>query len=276
MTVATRVRRAARIARVARVAARAGLRERLANKGDFALAIVNGVTYQITVLLFATVVFTRFPALAGWTVGQVLLVSSVRLLAHSLFVLGFTNLREIPYLIRQGRFDSFLVRPAPVFLQVCTSRFPLNAVGDLAVAATSLGVCLSMLRWDWTIARVCFLVLAVVSGAVLELALALCAAGIVLRRPGSEALFSWLDTVIGTFGNYPLNVFPAVLRAAFTFVVPVAFVAFYPVAKVLGKAQSVPYGPALTLVAPVVAVAWLGVGGWAWRVGLRSYRRRGW
>jgi ABC-2 type transport system permease protein len=273
MTTTARIRRAARIARAT---SRAGLRERLANKGDFVLAIVNGVTYQITVLLFATVVFTRFPPLAGWTVGQVLLVSSVRLLAHSVFVLGFTNITEIPYLIRQGRFDSFLVRPASVFLQVCTSRFPLNAVGDLTVAATSLGVCLSMLRLDWTVARVGSLVLAVAGGAALELALALCVAGIVLRRAGTEALFSWLDTVIGAFGNYPLSVFPTVLRAAFTFALPVAFVAFYPMAAVLGKAESVPYGPALTLMAPLVAAVWLGVGGWAWRTGLRTYARRGW
>jgi ABC-2 type transport system permease protein len=133
-----------------------------------------------------------------------------------------------------------------------------------------------MLRLDWTVARVGSLVLAVASGATLELALALCVAGIVLRRAGTEALFSWLDTVIGAFGNYPLNVFPAVLRAAFTFVLPVAFVAFYPVAAVLGKADSVPYGPVLTLVAPLVAAVWLGVGGWAWRTGLRTYARRGW
>ncbi|WP_052432658.1 ABC transporter permease [Streptacidiphilus carbonis] len=272
-TAGARTRRAWR---AAGATGRAGLRERLADKADFALAIVNGVTYQVTVLLFATVVFTRFPPLAGWTVGQVLLVSSVRLLAHAVFVLGFTNVREIPYLIRQGRFDSFLLRPAPVLLQVCTSRFPLNAVGDLTVAVTSLGVCLSMLRLDWTPARAGFLVLAVASGAVLELALALCTAGVVLLRPGSEALFSWLDTVIGSFGNYPLNVFPAVLRAAFTFVLPVAFVAFYPVAAVLGKADTVPYGPALTLVAPLVALVWLGVGRWAWRAGLRAYRRHGW
>jgi len=168
------------------------------------------------------------------------------------------------------------VRPAPVLLQVCTSRFPLNALGDLTVAATSLGFCVPLLHLAWTADRIGLLALAVATGAAIELALALCTAGLVLRRPGSEALFSWLDTVIGTFGNYPLTVFPAVLRATFTFVLPVAFVAFYPIAGVLGKTASVPYGPALTQVAPLVALLWLAAGRWAWRAGLRAYRLRGW
>ncbi|BFO18401.1 hypothetical protein SHKM778_47890 [Streptomyces sp. KM77-8] len=56
--------------RLAAVIMRAGLRSQLANRADFAMAVANGVTYQITVLLFATVIFSRFPRSAAGASGK--------------------------------------------------------------------------------------------------------------------------------------------------------------------------------------------------------------
>ncbi|MEU6504642.1 ABC-2 family transporter protein, partial [Streptomyces californicus] len=157
--------------RLAAVIVRAGLRSQLANRADFAMAVANGVTYQITVLLFATVIFSRFSSLGGWGLGEILLISSIRMLGHGLYMLLFGNLGLIPHLLREGRFEAFRTRPAPVLLQVFTYEAPINALGDLVVAGASLTVCLSLVDVTWSPAALCFLAVAVAAATVIELGL---------------------------------------------------------------------------------------------------------
>ncbi|WP_435193318.1 ABC transporter permease [Streptomyces sp. NRRL F-5630] len=261
--------------RLATVILRAGLCSQLANRADFAMAVANGVTYQITVVLFATVIFSRFPALDGWELGEILLVSSIRMVGHGLYMLFFGNLGLIPHLLREGRFDAFRTRPAPTLLQVFTYEAPVNALGDLVVAAVSLSVCLSLLDIEWTAGAVLFLLLAMVCATVTELGLNLHIAALVLRFRGSESLFFWLDNTAGTFGNYPLSVFPTILQTVFTFGVPIAFAGYYPAAWLTGHTDTVPFSQALVYAFPLVAAAVTALGLAAWRRGLAWYSRNG-
>ncbi|MEW2516369.1 ABC-2 family transporter protein [Streptomyces sp. NPDC046870] len=261
--------------RLAAIIMRAGLRSQLANRADFAMAVANGVTYQITVLLFAAVIFSRFPALAGWDLGEILLISSIRMMGHGLYMLFFGNLGLVPHLVREGRFEAFRTRPAPVLLQVFTYEAPINAVGDLVVAAASFGVCLSLLDMTWSVAAVAFLALAVAGATVLELGLNLHIAALVLRFRGSESLFFWLDNTAGNFGNYPLAVFPTVLQAAFTFGVPIAFAGYYPAAWLTGHTDTVPFTPLLVHLSAPVAALVLASGLATWRRCLAWYSRNG-
>ncbi|MER8034070.1 ABC transporter permease [Streptomyces hydrogenans] len=261
--------------RLAAVIMRAGLRSQLANRADFAMAVANGVTYQITVLLFATVIFSRFPSLGGWGLGEILLISSIRMLGHGLYMLFFGNLGLIPHLLREGRFEAFRTRPAPVLLQVFTYEAPINALGDLVVAGASLTVCLSLLDITWTPAALAFLAVAVAAATVIELGLNLHIAGLVLRFRGSESLFFWLDNTAGNFGNYPLSVFPVFLQGAFTFGIPIAFAGYYPAAWLTGHADTVPFGPVLVYLSPVVALLAVLSGLAVWRRCLAWYSRNG-
>jgi ABC-2 type transport system permease protein len=271
---ATAPRRVGRL-RLAAVIMRAGLRSQLANRADFAMAVANGVTYQITVLLFAAVIFSRFPSLAGWDLGEILLISSIRMLGHGLYMLFFGNLGLIPHLLREGRFEAFRTRPAPVLLQVFTYEAPVNALGDLVVAGASFGVCLSLLDITWSPAALGFLIVAVAAATVIELGLNLHIAGLVLRFRGSESLFFWLDNTAGNFGNYPLNVFPVALQGAFTFGVPIAFAGYYPAAWLTGHADTVPVSSALVHLSPLVAAVVLVSGLATWRRCLAWYARNG-
>lgn len=261
--------------RLAAVIVRAGLRSQLANRADFAMAVANGVTYQITVLLFATVIFSRFSSLGGWGLGEILLISSIRMLGHGLYMLLFGNLGLIPHLLREGRFEAFRTRPAPVLLQVFTYEAPINALGDLVVAGASLTVCLSLVDVTWSPAALCFLAVAVAAATVIELGLNLHIAGLVLRFRGSESLFFWLDNTAGNFGNYPLSVFPAVLQGAFTFGIPIAFAGYYPAAWLTGHAGTVPVSPVLVYLSPLVALLALLSGLAVWRRCLAWYSRNG-
>jgi ABC-2 type transport system permease protein len=62
---------------------------------------------------------------------------------------------------------------------------------------------------------------------------------------------------------------------AVTFVVPLAFVNYYPVLYVLGKPAPLGLPGWTGLLAPLVAAAMAGLGALAWRSGIRRYRSTG-
>ncbi|MCI0689285.1 MAG: ABC-2 family transporter protein [Sporichthyaceae bacterium] len=274
-TIAAPSRRLLRNWRATRVMVAATLRGELADRWDWMIGILNGITYQVTILLFATVVLVRFPPLAGWTVGEILLIASIRLLAHAVYVIFFGNVYFVPNLLQQERFDTFRVRPMPVFLQLCTHRTPVYRLSDLAVALGSLILCVQLLDLSWTLPRVVGLLLGVLGGALIELALALHIAGLVLRFRGSSAWYFLLDSALTNFGNYPLVILPQIMQAIFTFCVPLGFVAYYPAALILGRSGEVPFSPALVYLSPVVAALWLYSAVLGWRAGLRAHARHG-
>ena len=73
------------------------------------------------------------------------------------------------------------------------------------------------------------------------------------------------------FSRYPQTIFPYALRFLLRWIVPFGFVSFYPATGLLGKS---PY-TGVTLMAPVVALAFALLGAVMWRFGVRNYESTG-
>ena len=167
-------------------------------------------------------------------------------------MLFFYNFAWIPLLVDEGRMDGFFLRPLPIFMQLLLSQFSVNAIGDLLVGFSTLGVALALIHVHWTIALGLYVAAAVVAGALVEGAVQLTLSCLLLRSPGSRVLGSWVDELMSTFGNYPLSILPTTVQGLFTFVLPLAFVAYFPVEVILGIAPKHGATSVLTHWSPVV------------------------
>jgi ABC-2 type transport system permease protein len=231
----TRARRASHTVRVVRQVTALNMRARLEYRTDFVISVLFGVLWQTSTLMFAAVLLTRFKGgLGAFPADGVLLIIGMRLLSHGLYVLFFDNLVLLPLLVDEGRMDGYFLRPVPVFTQLLISQFNVNAIGDLAVGATTLGFAIALLHVHWTVAVLLYLAVALVGGVLVEAALQLMLACLLLRSPGSRVLGQWVDELMSTFGNYPLSILPRTVQGLFTFALPLAFVAFFPVEVILG------------------------------------------
>ena len=127
-----------------------------------------------------------------------------------------------------------LMRPVPLLAQVCADQFALRRLGRISQAGVVFGWAATYV--DWTPAKV--LVAAVM---------------VRLRRRRSSSRCSWGSSCIqfwtsdasevanaftyggNTLTQYPLTIFPAELVKALTFVLPLAFVNWYPCLYLLGR-----------------------------------------
>ena len=271
--------RAVRFRRSLRIITRAtvvNIHGRLQYPGDFAFEVAFGILWQSSTLAFAAVLLTRFSGLGNFPSGGVLLIVGMRLTAHGLFTMIFGNLSDqLAELVEEGRVEGYFLRPMSVLTQILISRFNINAFGDFSVGVTmgAIGVAEAPVHWD--VPASLYLAAAVAGGVLLEAAVQLPLAALLLRSPFAHGVGKWLDDIMATIGNYPLSILPIVLRTVFTFVLPVAFVAYLPVLVLLGKAPSSGPGAWLAELSPVVCLVLFLAAKRMWNWNLSHYQSAG-
>ncbi|GGN95564.1 ABC transporter permease [Streptomyces albiflavescens] len=250
---------------------RLNFRAQLEYRSEFLMMIAIGAVWQVSVIVFATVLLTRFTGMGGWDSSDVLLIPATRMVAHGLFVLFLGRLHGLGRIIQEGRIDVYLIRPLPVHRQVQLEFFPTNAIGDLTVAAGLMAGALSRSDLDWTTGRTTYLIVAVLGGMLLEAALFTVVACASLRFPAADYWGRWLEELLGTFGSYPLNVLPRAIGGLLTYGLPLAFVAYFPAAVLTGHGgqAGVPYW--LAAASPLWGAAAYLAARLLWRWSLRHY-----
>ncbi|MEV1078128.1 ABC-2 family transporter protein [Streptomyces sp. NPDC050211] len=247
------------------------IRAAMEYRTEFLLNIAVGAIWQVSVIVFATVLLARFTGMGGWDSSDVLLIPAIRMLAHGLFVLVLGRLHFIGRQVQEGMIDVYLTRPMPVYRQVQLAYFPTNAIGDLTVATGLMVGALSRSHLDWTAGRISYLIAAVIGGMLLEAALFAVMACAALRFPAADYWSRWLEELLGTFGSYPLNVLPKAVGGFLTYGLPLAFVAYFPAAVLTGHGHStgVPYW--LAAASPLLGVLAYLATRLLWRWSLRHY-----
>ena len=134
---------------------------------------------------------------------------------------------------------------------------------------------LSRLELDWTVAKGIMLVVSVIAGSVIFGAIFVLGAAVQFVSIDSAELANSFTYGGQTLTQYPLSVFGKEIVRAVTFVVPLAFVNYYPVLYVLGKPAPLGLPSWIGLLSPLVAVAMIALASLAWRGGLRRYRSTG-
>jgi ABC-2 type transport system permease protein len=251
---------------------RLNLRARLEYRAEFLLTVLTGLVWQTSILVFASVLLVRFPGMGGWTSPQVLLIASMRMVSHALFILLFGRVLAITGLVQLGSIEAFLLRPLPVYRQVQLSMFSVNAIGDLLVAATLTTMAVTRFDLPWTPPRAGLLVAGLVGGLLVEAAVHTAISAFGLHLGGTVYWSNWTEELMATFGNYPLNILPKLAQAALTYVLPIAFLAYLPASLVTGQTQGRAVPALVVTLIPLVGLAAFVASRVFWNASLRRFQ----
>ncbi len=229
----------------------------------------------ITVLDFVAIglMFHTIDHLAGFGLREVALLYGASGLALGVADLLIGSVEQIGHHVRTGTLDTMMTRPVPLVVQVCADRFALRRLGRITQAL----VVFSWAAWDldWSLSKMIVAVLMLASGSAIFLAFFV----------GFSCLQFWLadaSEVANAFtygGNtltqYPLTIFPRDIVVSLTFLLPVAFVNWYPCLYLLGRPD--PYGMPgwFAILPPLVSLLLVGAAALAWRTGVRHYTSTG-
>ena len=138
-----------------------------------------------------------------------------------------------------------------------------------------LGWSMAVVDVDWSAVRLVVLASMLVFGALIFTALFVLGASFqFVSIDGSEVANAF--TYGGnTLVQYPLTIYPRHLVTVLTFVLPVAFVNWYPALFVLGRPDPFGLPGWLRFASPLVAMVVCALAAVAWRTGVRHYRSTG-
>jgi ABC-2 type transport system permease protein len=247
------------------------LRARLEYRGEFLVNILFGAVYQTSIIVFASVLLGRFPGMGGWPSHAVLLIVALRMFSHGLFELFFGRITALAEFIQEGQLDALLLRPLPVYRQVQLSTFPANAFGDLIVGVSMFVSAVLSIDLHWTPTRVAYVVSVLIGGTLLEAAVFTTLSTLHFKYPAALLWSFWAEELMSTFGNYPLKVLPKAVGGAFTFLLPLAFIAYLPTAVLTGNESGLGVPVAIAAAAPAIGLALFIVSRVLWNKALRGY-----
>ncbi|MBO1337713.1 ABC transporter permease [Streptomyces sp. VRA16 Mangrove soil] len=219
--------------------------------------------------------FSRVDRLGGYSLPEIAFLYGTAGAAFGLADLFAGSLGRLGQRVRDGTLDVFLVRPAPVLVQMAADRFTLRRLGRVTQGLLVLAWSVTALHVHWTPAKAALVPVLLVSGAGIFVAVFIAGASFqVVAQDAAEVQNA------ATFGGtamlqYPPTVFGEGLLRGVTFVFPLAFVNWVPALYILGRPYPLGLPQWVAFAPPFVAAACLGAAGVAWRAALRGYRSTG-
>jgi ABC-2 type transport system permease protein len=214
----------------------ANLRAELQYRANFVLMLVVGLAWDGTAFLVIWVTLTHFHAIGGWSLSELTFLYGLQLFSAGLTTLafGFAQQNIFEWLVREGEFDRYLVRPLAPLLQLITSRIHVPILGSLLGSATLLLIGATHIHVEWSPLTVGYLGWAISGACLMQAAIYLCVNSLVFRLLS----VGMLTNVIGDFskyGNYPLKIYTGPVRFFLTFILPQAFMGYFPVTVLLHR-----------------------------------------
>jgi ABC-2 type transport system permease protein len=212
------------------------------------------------------------------TLGGFALSEIAFLYGATAFGLGVADLvggqvERLGRLIRMGRLDTMLVKPLPLLTQVCAEEFAIRRVARITQAVVVFGVAAFWV--SWTPAKVALTVMMLVSGSVIFLAIFVIFGCIQFWTSDASEVANAFTYGGNTMTQYPLTIFPREVVAALTYLVPLAFVNWYPSLYVLDRPDPFGFPEWLQFASPLAALVLVALTAVVWRLGVRHYESTG-
>jgi len=244
---------------------------------SFWLEIVVNAIVIFTYFLGAALVLQRFGHIGGWALGEIAFLWGTVEVAFGAMDMIFSGFDpgNFGQQVRLGRFDQLLLRPINITLQVLGSEFVLRRLGRISQGIIIFGLALTMTDIAWTPLKLLYLPL-------VWLGLIGFFGGLFII--GATITFWTVDSIevvnIFTYGgsemmSYPVGIYPDWLRRLFTYIIPGAFLNYYPALFFLNKPDPFKLPYFVQFLSPVVGMGVLAAALAFWRFGIRHYQSTG-
>jgi ABC-2 type transport system permease protein len=253
-----------------RALAGAFIRSRLAYRASFLARLLAVALADLTPILLIGIVLTRFPSVAGWRWPELALLYGLMQTSASLARALSVPLDHFDDLIVSGGLDTILCRPVSPLGHVLAGGVELMQASRIGVGIAALALALPAAGVPATAANLGLVVAAVAGGAMILFALTWMIASFSFWAGRTGKLDDMVMSSARSFAEYPLAIFPRSVRAALTFVLPVALASYYPALRLLDRG-----GGALAFAALPMGLLFLAIGLAVWRLGLRRYASTG-
>lgn len=252
------------------------LNSRLQYKADAILTTIALFFTQTTEVIAIYFTLQKFNSVNGWNINELMFLFSILFLTYGIFIIFFAGLRDFRYRIIDGAFDRMIIRPRGILFQ-------LISVNSDWLAATGYGglglvlLIISAIKVDmiWNVQNIAYYILIIINGVLMQAAMYLFFASL-------RFFFVEVDNLIGltfhnmrNFAKYPISIFNKGIQLILIYIVPFAFLNYFPAQYLLRKEDMAQYPEIYMYIAPFIGIIMYLLAYLFWRFSLRYYKSTG-
>lgn len=242
---------------------------------SFFLFLASQTAVACMDLAVVAAIFHRVDTLAGWSGMEVALLFGLSGVSFGLADVLISQVEEASRHIKAGTFDLFLLRPVPTLVHLSASEFALRRAGRILQPLVVLVVALAAAPVSWSAETVLLVPVTVVCGALVFGSVWVITSSISFWTVESQEVANAFTYGGSLATTYPVDVLGRWLRRIVTFVVPLAFVAYLPAARMLGRRNPLGLPGSVAWAAPLVAAGAVLVARSVWALAVRHHRSTG-
>ena len=225
-------------------------------------------------LLAVLVLMDRFLHIGRWQPAEVLFFFGVMQLTFAVTECFNRGLGTFHNMIGTGSFDTVLLRPRNLLLQVICSQVDPRRFGSFSVGVAAVVLASRTLRLRWSGAKLLLLGETVLGSLMLLMGLFLIEATVCFFSVRSIEMVNTLTYGGRTTCQYPIDIYPKPLRLLFLYVAPIALCMHLPVSIILEKPMFDIPGWCAYLT-PLAGLIFFLLMARCWYFGVRRYRSTG-
>lgn len=246
------------------------MKARLAYRLDLVVKFITDLFSQSFNLVFIIVVFAHTKQLGGWNQAEVVFIYGYFLLPWAIFGTFFNLWSFNDRYIIKGELDRVLTRPVHSLLQIIMeSMTPESLIGVITGLAV-MGYGASQLDLEWAWFDPLLMILFVLGGVLVYGGIFIALTSISLYTDSKTDIQPIVFNV-SNYGRYPVNIYNRIVQFVLTWILPFAFVGFYPASFLLDRGDWRVYA----FLTPIVGLVYFAIAVMLWNRGIRHYRGAG-
>ncbi len=245
-------------------------------KGAFLTGVIaQFFSYSVSFFMIM-ILIQRFHSLNGWNSYEVVMLYAINLLSYALGAFFFFNLNHnLPRMIQYGELDDILVRPVNPLWYLISRDFNTGYLSHLITSVLLLAFCIIQLRITVTPLKLITLVIYILGGGLIQGAMLLICTVPTFWMVKNTSVTHIFYFNMKEFIQYPISIYGRALQFILTFILPYAFISYYPAHQWLDKSDRIMLNPILQYFNPAVGVFLMILAYRFWLFGLRNYKSTG-
>ncbi len=242
------------------------LKSKMSYRADFIISTFGMIMTNLAGFVTFLILFKNFPSINGWDYYHMLFLYGFSLVALTPVQCFFDNNWNLRFMVQSGDFIKYCFRPVNVFFYFMSEVFDVKGLGQLAFGIGTLCYAWYHIGIPVTVLTILKLNLFLITASLFMIAIMNAAAATCFWITGSGyvmvIMFRFKD-----FAKYPASIFSGIFRVVFTFIIPIAFVAYYPSLVLLEPANV----PLLSWLSPLIGLLFFYLSYKFWMLGVKKY-----
>lgn len=262
--------------RIALQSLKMSIHTRLQYRVDSAVAALAVFIRESANIIVIYLALLKFDRINEWNVNEMLFLFSLLFLTYAFVVSLFADLRYFSDTIREGRFDRLMVRPRGLLFQLVLNNADIIA----SIGHGTLGIILFLVSAgrvgiQWNIGTVLYYTGTIIGGVLMQggMFIIFSSLSFYFVETGSiRDIFYWN---MRKFAGYPISIYPKVIQIIMIYIVPFAFVNYFPAQYLLRKPDMAQYPEIYMYLAPFAGIMIYFLAYLFWRFSVKRYKSTG-